>query len=349
MGQGTLWHRRDAFLALFILAVLVGGRWFTEWAELPLPFIVFAGALGILAIFVLSRQVRPIGFALCLAALLVAGHKPWGTDDTVWSGRSFFGVYRIVEKADPPTRSLIHGTTNHGGQWTKEDGSIGPTSYYTPASPVANVIAVTQGFTDSQRVGLVGLGTGALAYYRRPGDRWRYFEIDPLVAHLAAESGHFDILPAHDASANVIPGDARLTLGEEPDGSLDLLVIDAFSSDAVPVHLLTLEAVALYMRKLEHRGVLLLHISNRMVDLQPVVAGIVDQLDHAAMLGKLEDIDSETDPVSAPSQWVAVMRERAMFDGLALNETWLPLAPATRHVWRDDFSNLAGVIRWRLK
>ena len=349
LGRGILWRERDIVLAALILAVLAGGRWFTEWAELPLPFIAFASALGVLAVFVLSRQIRPLGFAVCLAALLFAGQKPWGSGDTVWSGRSFFGVYRIVEAADPPTRSLIHGTTNHGGQWTTDDGSIEPTNYYTPASPVAEIITATQARADSHRVGLVGLGTGALAYYRRPEDAWRYFEIDPMVARLAANSGYFDILPTYDPSADIVLGDARLTLERAPNESFDLLIIDAFSSDAIPIHLLTREAVALYMRKLDDHGVLLLHTSNRLLDLQPVVAGIVDDLGHAAMLGKLEKIDSETDPASAPSQWVAIMRDGAMFERLALDETWAPLDPASRRVWRDDFSNLAGVIRWRVK
>ncbi len=348
-GRGILWRERDVVLALLILAVLVGGRWFISWAGLPLPFIVFASALGIFAVLVLSRQVRPVGFALCIAALLIAGQQQWTSADTTWRGRSFFGVYRIVEAVDPPTRSLMHGTTNHGGQWTTDDGSIEPTNYYTPASPVANVIAATQARTDSQRLGLVGLGTGALAYYRRPEDAWRYFEIDPLIARLAANSGYFDILPTYDASATILLGDARLTLVQEPDRSFDLLIIDAFSSDAIPIHLLTREAVALYMQKLDDDGVLLLHTSNRLLDLEPVVAGIVEDLGHAAMVGKLGKVDRETDPVSAPSQWVAVMRDGAMFDRMALNETWAPLDPASRRVWRDDFSNLAGVIRWRVK
>ena len=349
MGRGVLWRERDIVLALLILAVLVGGRWFTEWAELPMPFIVFAGALGVFGLLVLSRQVRPLGFALCIAALLIAGQKEWGSDDTVWSGRSFFGVYRIVEAAEPPTRSLIHGTTNHGGQWMKGDGSVEPTNYYTPASPAANVIAAMQTGTDKQRVGLVGLGTGALAYYRHPEDAWRYFEIDPLVAHLAGRSGHFDILPRHDPQAAIVVGDARLTLEREPDRSFDLLIVDAFSSDAIPIHLLTLEAVTLYMRKLDGGGVLLLHISNRLIDLQPVVAGIAEEMELTAVLGKLEAVDKEADAVGAPSQWVAIARDSATFDGLALNETWEPLDPASRRVWRDDFSNLAGVIRWRIK
>ena len=347
--RGTLWHKGDIVLAGVILAVILGGRTITEWAELPLPFIVFAGALGAFGVFVLARQVRPVGFALCLSALLIAGQKPWASGETVWTGRSFFGVYKIVEKADPSTRSLIHGTTNHGGQWTKTDGTIAPGNYYTPASPVANIMDATQGVTDSQRVGLVGLGTGALAYYRRPGDAWRYFEIDPLVAWLAAESGYFDILTTFDPSPAIVVGDARLTLGRAPDKSFDLLIIDAFSSDAIPVHLLTREAVALYMRKLDDRGMLVLHISNRLLNLEPVVAGIVGELGHAARVGKVGRIDSETDPVSAPSRWVAIVRAGAMFDQFALDETWAPLDPANPRVWRDDFSNIAGVIQWRVR
>ena len=348
-GRGILWRERDIVLAILILAVLVGGRWFISWAGLPLPFIVFASALGIFAVLVLSRQVRPVGFALCIAALLIAGQQQWTSDDTTWRGRSFFGVYRIVEAVDPPTRSLMHGTTNHGGQWTTDEGSIEPTNYYTPASPVANIIAATQARTDSQRVGLVGLGTGALAYYRRPEDAWRYFEIDPLVARLATNGDYFDMLPTHDPSATIVLGDARLTLGQEPERSFDLLIIDAFSSDAIPIHLLTREAVALYMEKLDHDGVLLLHISNRLLDLQPVVAGIVAELGHKAIVGTLGKVDKETDPVSAPSHWVAIARDDAMIDRLALDEAWQPLDPASRRVWRDDFSNLAGVIRWRVK
>ncbi|MCY3818075.1 MAG: fused MFS/spermidine synthase [Gammaproteobacteria bacterium] len=349
MGRRTLWLERDIVLAALILAVLVGGRWFTEWADLPLPFIVVAGVLGVFALFVLSRQVRPLGFALCIAALLIGGQKAWRHDDTIWSGRSFFGVYRIVESEDPRTRSLIHGTTNHGGQWMKDDGSIESAYYYTSASPVAAVIAATQAAMDRQRTGLVGLGTGALAYYRRPGDTWRYFEIDPLVAWMAAESGYFDMLSTRDPSADIVLGDARLTLAREPDGSFDLLIVDAFSSAAIPVHLLTEEALAMYMRKLKDRGVLLLHISNRMLNLEPVVAGIAGELGHTALLGRHDEPGGDADQPSAPSRWVAIARDGETLEQLSLGEGWSPLDPDTRRVWRDDFSNLAGVIQWRKK
>lgn len=349
LDQGSQWLKRDVVLAVVILAVLVGGRRLIEWAELPLPLVAFGGVLGVFAVLVLSRQIRPLGFALCVAALLIAGEQRWGSDGTIWQGRSFYGVYRVVDAADPPRRSLIHGTTNHGGQWTTGDGSIEPNTYHTPISPVADVIAAAQARTDSLRVGVVGLGTGALAFYRRPSDKWRYFEIDPLIAWLAATSGYFDILPTHDPSATIVLGDARLTLEREPDRKFDLLIMEAFSSDAIPIHLLTREAIELYMDKLDEQGVLLLHISNRLLDLEPVVAGIVEDLDHAAMVGRSPRIDPETDPVSVPSHWVAVMRDSAMFERMALDEIWTPLDPVRRLVWRDDFSNLAGVIRWRIR
>ena len=339
LGRGTLWHKRDIVLAALILLVLIGGRFLTEWAKLPVPFIVYAGMLGAFAPLVLSRQARPLGFALCIAALLIADHKRWDDDETVWSGRSFFGVYRIVESEDPWTRRLVHGTTNHGGQWMRDDGSIEPTHYYTPASPVAAVIAATQATTDRQRTGLVGLGTGALAYYRRAGDTWRYFDIDPLIAWIAMESGYFDMLSTYDPPADIVLGDARLTLAREPDRSFDLLIIDAFSSDAIPVHLLTREAIGMYMHKLDHRGVLLLHISNRMLDLEPVVAGIVEELGHPALLGRF---GGDTDIVGTSSHWVAIARDGETLEQLSLGEGWSALDPGSRRVWRDDFSNLAG-------
>ena len=348
-GRGAMWRERDIVLAALIPALLLGGRWFAVWADLPVPRIALGAVLGVFAVLVLSRQVRPVGFAVCVSALLIAGDHLRRGDDTVWSGRSFFGVYRVTETTDPPRRSLIHGTTDHGGQWTKDDGSIAPTTYFTAMSPVVNLIAATQALGERRRVGVIGLGSGALAHYRRPNDAWRYFEIDPLIAWLAADSGYFDFLPIHDPSAAIVLGDARVTLAREPDRGFDLLIMDAFSSDAIPAHLVTLEAVALYMRKLDERGVLLLHTSNRLIDIHPVLAGIVAELGLAAMSGRYGRVDGETDPQGAPSHWVAVARDVSTFEQLALDDYWTPLDSANPRVWRDDFSNLAGVIRWRVK
>ena len=198
--------------------------------------------------------------------------------------------------------------------------------------------------------GVVGLGAGALTYYRRSADDWRYFEIDPLVVWLAVESGYFELMPRGAESIPVVLGDARLTLAEEPDGRFDLLIMEAYSSDAIPMHLMTREAVALYMDKLAEDGLLALHISNRFLDLEPVVARIVKRFGYAAQVAfrEQDEIDPDTDPAGNSSHWVLITRHQTTLDGLALGKVWQPLAtPAEGRVWSDDFSNLLEAIRWK--
>ena len=344
-------NRGDVVLALVMLAVLVGGKTVTSALGWQPHTLVVPGICAVFALIVFARQTRPFGFGLCVGVLLVSSAYALTSSEVLWRGRSFFGVYRISESGDPPNRSLVHGTTNHGGQLRAANGDIGPTAYYTASSPIAEVLAATQARSVGQRVGVVGLGSGALACYRRAGDAWRFFEIDPLMAWIAVESGHFELMArcAESVSAPVpiVLGDARLTLAEEPDGHLDLLVIDAFSSDAIPIHLLTREAVTLYMDKLAEDGVLVLHISNRFLNLAPVLARIVEELGYAALRGSSNKIDREIDPAGTKSVWVLIARDQATIDALALGEVWRPLeTPPGRRVWSDDFSNLLAVIRW---
>ena len=321
------------------LGVLPSAAWF-GWSP---PRLLFAVVLALLAALVLSRRARPIAFALCIALLLLGALWSPRQDNTVWSGRSFFGVYRVSDTADPPMRSLIHGSTNHGGQLIAPNGEVLPTGYYTSASPVTEIVGKTQARNPHQRVGLVGLGSGAMAYYRRPSDTWRYFEIDPLIAWLAADSGYFQFLPRHDPDADVVQGDARLSLSHQADGYFDLLIMDAYSSDAIPVHLLTREAVAMYMEKLADEGVLVAHISNRYLKLQPVVAGAVADLGLDARIGRV----GQTDPAGAPSVWVAIARTGNTLDDLALSRHWQPLDLTDRVLWRDSYSSLGQIVRWR--
>ena len=360
--QGTLIARRlgwgrafgvergDLVLAAVIAVATLGAGaifdWF-DWFGLPLPRIAYGGLLAVLAVFALSRQLRPPAFALCIAALLAgAVHPPWG-DSGVWTGRSFFGVYKVTEREEPPVRSLVHGTTNHGGQWMPGGGVIKPTTYHTDASPAVDVIRALRDRSAALRIGLVGLGTGALAYHRQARDQWRYFEIDPMIEWLAVHSGYFGMISRHDPGATIVPGDARLTLAREPNGFFDLIILDVFTSDAIPIHLLTQEAFVLYMRKLRPGGLLVFHISNRLLDLRPVVAGAVADLGYAARLGHLRQIDKAVDPTATPSQWVAVAVEESNLAALELGENWTPLNLAEQRRWRDDFSSLAGSILWR--
>ena len=335
----------DVVTAAVILGTIVVGAGVLIWLDWPRPVFLVACVYGVLGAFALSRQVRPVGFALCILAFVAAGlAQPWQDSDTIWRGRSFFGVYRVTDSVDPPMRSLMHGTTDHGGQTSAADGPR-PTTYHTPASPVAEAFAATQALTEHQRVGIVGLGSGAMAYYRRESDSWRYFEIDPLVVWLAVESGYFQMIPEHDPDPSIIVGDARLTLAWEPDRSFDLLIMEAFSSDAIPTHLLTREALALYVRKLADGGVLLLHISNRLLDLEPVVAAVTADLGVAAVIGRSTNPGRDADPTYATSEWVAVAAEQTTLD--ALGDGWSPLEPAgSEYVWRDDHASLVQVVRW---
>ena len=341
--------RGDIILALVVLAGLIGGQALATSLGRPLNSFVVGCICAAFGLVVFALRARPFGFALCVGAILVGGSYALMSSQTLWRGRSFLGVYRVTESADPPTRSLIHGTTLHGGQLMAANGDISPTSYYTTSSPVAEVLSATQARDDrSQRVGVVGLGAGSLACYRRAGDDWRYFEIDPLVVWIAVESGYFDLMPRCAKSMPIVLGDARLTLAEEPDGRLDLLILDAFSSDAIPMHLLTREAVALYIDKLAEDGVLVMHISNLFLNLKPVVARIVEELGYAALGGFRNKIDRETDATGTASHWVLVARHQTTLDSLALGEVWQPLeTPPDRRVWSDDFSNLLEVIHWK--
>ena len=321
-GPSRWIKRGDIILALIILVVLIGGQAGATGLGWPLSsFVVYCICVAFVLVVFALRD-RPFGFALCIGAIFVGSLYARISNETLWEGRSFFGVYRVTESADPPTRSLIHGTTNHGGQLMAANGDIRPTTYYTASSPVAEVLSATQARGAGQPVGLVGLGAGALACYRTPADDWRYFEIDPLVAWLAVESGYFDLMPRGAESIPIVLGDARLTLAEEPDGRFDLLIIDAFSSDAIPMHLLTREAVALYMDKLAEDGLLAMHISNRFLDLEPVVARIVERFGYAAQVAfrTKAEIDPDTDPTGSPSHWVLIARHQATLDGLALGE-----------------------------
>ncbi len=343
------WVKRgDIILALLILVVLIGGQTGATGLGWPLSdFVVYCICVAfVLVVFALKE--RPLGFALCIGAIFVGVPYASRSNETLWEGRSFFGVYRVTESADPPTRSLIHGTTIHGGQVMADNGDIGPTTYFTASSPVAEVLSAIQARGSGQRVGIAGLGAGSLAYYRRPDDDWRYFEIDPLIVWIAVESGYFDLASRGAEPIPIVLGDARLTLAEEPDGRFNLLIMDAFSSDAVPMHLLTREAMALYIDKLAEDGLLVMNISNRFLDLKLVVARIVEQSGYAALGGFRDEIDQDTEPTGSPSHWVLITRHQATLDGLALGEVWQPLETVPEgRVWSDDFSNLLEVIRWK--
>lgn len=255
--------------------------------------------------------------------------------------RTYFGVYSIVDTSQ--ARQLMHGTTLHGVQLLSAGWQRFPTTYYGRESGVGRSLELAGPmFGPGARVSIVGLGTGTLACHKRPGQSWTFFELDPAVVDLATDSGRFTFVPLCAPDARMVVGDARLELAKEPPGSADVLVVDAFSSDAVPMHLLTKEAFDIYGRYLKPDGLLLVHVSNRHLNLEPVVAAVPGW---ASQFGKFFPAWDHRHEVA--SDWIALSRSPATIETLVrLSEDgfWRPTTKK-RNLWTDDRASLLSAFR----
>jgi spermidine synthase len=223
-------------------------------------------------------------------------------------------------------------------------------TYYHVDGPAGDVFRHTRaGKLPRRRVGVVGLGVGSLACHGRRGERWVFFEIDPLVAGIATDSSRFTLLRDCPPDVRVVFGDARLRLAAEPDRSFDILVIDAFNSDAIPVHLLTVEAFEEYMRVLEPEGVLAIHISNDHMELAPLIGALAERVGAASRVRRDDAATSRHAPPTNrfPSVWAVLTRRAIALEGLAALGEWNPLPSSRGPAWTDDFSNILSVVRWR--
>jgi len=289
--------------------------------------------------FSVSRQRRRLGVCVLMMLglyLVIGGH---GAVNLVYASRTFFGTYRVIDDPKHPSFTLFHGTTIHGRQ---DIGSDEPLTYYHRGSPIAQVFAARMSTVRS--VGAVGLGTGTLAAYAKPGQLWTFYEIDPEVERIARDRRYFTHLDTCGTRCRVVIGDARLSLQQRTDMH-DIIVLDAFSSDSIPIHLLTREAVELYLTRLNPDGVLAIHISNNHLDLRPVVAGMMRDLRLAGRVQFQETTDLDSGKFG--SQWTLLARSEAALGVLASDEQWKPLRPSAERTWTDDFSNVWSVLRWR--
>jgi spermidine synthase len=258
--------------------------------------------------------------------------------DLLYRSRSFFGALRVWR--EPGTHVLVHGGTRHGVQATSDAERRTPLSYYHRTGPLGDLF----GALAPTHVAAVGLGTGTVAAYGRPGMQLTFYEIDPAVLTVARDPRYFTFLNDSSAEVRVVLGDARLRLREAPDGEYDLIILDAFSSDAIPVHLVTREAIELYLRKLRPGGVIASHISNRFLDLEPVLGNLAGTLGLASLVR--DDEELEDHPGKSASIWVALARTRADLRSLASDKNWEAVETDPRvGLWSDDFSNLVRVIR----
>ncbi|MEH2546304.1 spermidine synthase [Bradyrhizobium sp. AZCC 2262] len=319
---------------------------FQPSATLELPFQVLLALLAAAMLFQRQRPMRFFGLVILsfsVTALWRPGIAP------IETARSFFGVHKVAEVNDGRARLLYHGTTIHGAQRLRNDdgtpvsGPLLPQTYYYPGGPFAEAIGAARAARGSlNHVAVVGLGTGTLACHSKGNEHWTFFEIDPEVIRIARDPHRFEFLSRCAPESPVIAGDARLTLEASTD-RYDLIVLDAFSSDTIPVHLLTREAVAGYLSKLSPHGVLLLHISNRHLDLTPVVAKVAQSLGLAAFVREDRSAGDLLTTLKADARLVVLARDAADAGSVAGN--WTPLrSDQSSALWTDDYSNILGIM-----
>jgi hypothetical protein len=262
--------------------------------------------------------------------------------DTRVMVRNFYGTLRVKDapgdNGEDHVRRLMHGVIMHGEQYLSPEKRATPTTYYGPDAGVGRVIKASLG--APVRIGVVGLGAGTLAVYGRPGDVYRFYEINPQVVQIARSE--FSFLGASGAAIDTVLGDARLNMEREPPQAYDVLAIDAFSSDSIPVHLITREAMAVYLKHMKPDGVIAFHVTNRFLQLAPVVKRIANAYRlHAALI-----TDDAEDSAFSKTDWVLVTRNRASLEreDIASAAEEIPDIPGLR-VWTDDYNNLFRILK----
>jgi len=326
--------------AVFVAAVL-----FVPWIATKLALVL--SGLATLSFLAMTRRHRPATLAGVAAAMLAG--SPWVAGESVLHAeRTFFGIYRVTEERSTGHHALAHGTTLHGMQSLDPARQREPLTYYHRTGPFGNAQKAIWRLREPGRVAAIGLGVGTLAAYVQPGQQWTFYEIDPAIERIARDDRYFTFLRQCGSACQVVLGDARLSLAAATDARYNLMVLDAFSSDAIPMHLLTNEAMAVYLSRLAPNGVLAFHISNRHLALN----GIVGRLAQANGLVALQRRDrkrTEGWPADkTASEWVVLARTREDLGLLTGDEAWTPppVTPATP-LWTDDFSNMLSVLQLR--
>jgi len=327
---------------LTLLLALVVSQFTLEWVQ------SLALVVGVPLIITYLFRRRPVRFALALGAVMLGSNFHVNLNrQTLLAERNFFGTLRVTQDTGDDTHWLYHGTTIHGRQSLALARHCEPLSYYHREGPLGQLFKTFDAQLAGANVAIVGLGTGATAAYTRPGQSWTFYEINPAVVSIARDPSYFTYLSYCAAAPVAISlGDARLQLQHAPPAHYGLIVLDAFSSDAIPVHLMTVEALDIYLSKLAPGGLLVFHISNRSLDLHPVVADLA--LARSLVCLGFDDTARNQPGGKEPSQWVVMARRPEDVQTFAADTRWRPLEGRTgRPVWTDDFSNIVTIFKWR--
>ena len=345
-----------AHLTLFYLVVSAGGVLGGVLVGIVAPLVlpgylelqIALAVVAFLAVWLNLRRPVPVLVLLVAIACFASGALAWRVHSfmhgTVYIERNFYGVVRVKESQtnpfDPDTRyrSLVHGSILHGEQWLAAKYRRSATTYYKTSSGMGRTLLAFEG--KPIRVGIIGLGAGTIAAYADADDVYRFYDIDPAVVKVS--NAWFTYLKDSDGKIDVVLGDARLSLEREPPQHFDVLAVDAFSGDSIPVHLITNEAVAQYLRHMKPDGIIAFHVSNRFLDLKPVLLAI------AAKQGlEFAYLHEPGEEGGTTSDWVLLTRDKRFLARPAIAEITEPVAPDPGfRLWTDDYSSLLEVFKW---
>jgi hypothetical protein len=351
--SGWYWPFLAALAVALIAPSYSEGR-FMSWLDEHRVWVI--GAVGVLsALLALGLNAnRWKIFATVVVALVLIRAYP-ADDGRVETVRSFFGVHKILVTPHGQYHVLMHGTTIHGAQKFQNDdgtpvtGRPEPITYYHKDGGIGQAIAAVRERKGSPlRVAVIGLGSGTLTCASEPGETWKFFEIDQSMVDTARDPRYFTYIKNCEPDLKPVIGDARLTFAREPDGIYDLIVVDAYSSDAIPIHLATEQAMEIYKDKLAPQGAVVMHVSNRHLELASVVVGIADANDLKSWVYN-EDAGRDNEYIFS-TEVVVSAREEADVGKLASSDVWeLTEADENQRVWTDDYSNVLGAVWRRLR
>lgn len=348
-GDKLEWLKQALFpilLLIFGIAVYLGID------DLPEFLDTIGVALLVLCGLLYAFRDRPLTMALSTGIVIFFTMGLHGLlSNTLYQERTFFGVLSVREsiltneQSQPEKyREFYHGTTKHGAQRLTAEHMLTPLTYFSRPGPIGQVFSVFDGVDQNWEIGVVGLGAGTLNCYAKPTQSWTFYELDPLVVEVASNPKYFTYISGCNPKVRMAVGDARLSLEKEPDQKFDLYVIDAFSSDSIPTHLLTREAIELYFKKLKPNGILALHITNRHLALKKVLADHAKQLHLDALLQ--EFVPQQEIPLVAATDWVVMAKNPATLEPLRAEGLgkWqkLPITFGLKP-WTDDFTNIVTI------
>jgi SAM-dependent methyltransferase len=342
-----LWDLLLPLILAVLLALLAQGfRALPDRLKL-VALLITACAAGT---FCYSFRFRPWRLGLGVGVLILAG--TWFIVQParlLLKERNFFGVSQVAEDTTGHYHILTHGSTIHGAQSLDPTRRREPLTYYTRSGPLGQVFAVFSGPRAKHEVAVVGLGTGTIACYAQAGQHFTFYEIDPAMEKIARDPRYFTYLSDSPAKVRVILGDARLSLKDAPDSCYDMIILDAFSSDAIPMHLVTREAIRLYVAKLKPDGILVFHTSNRFLNLNPVLGNLARDAGLIALSGSSLKLSAENNKKQkSASSWVVMARTLPDLRELPRDQRWhtIPARPGDS-LWTDDFSNIFSVFSWQ--